>query len=60
MRHYSTLVVFLLLLGFVTPCFSQDSPKPESIMGKMAFKLTRGITNVATAIVERVLGRRAS
>jgi putative exosortase-associated protein (TIGR04073 family) len=52
MRVYIALFSFLLFLGFVTPGFAQEQPKPETIVGKMAFKFTRGITNVATSIVE--------
>ena len=52
MRGYIALFSFLLFLGFVNPGFAQESPKPETIVGKMAFKFARGITNVATSIVE--------
>jgi len=31
---------------------AMDSPRPESIAEKMSFKLVRGVTNFATAIVE--------
>jgi len=52
MRGYVALFSFLLLLGFVNPGFAQETPKPETIVGKMAFKFARGITNVATSVVE--------
>jgi putative exosortase-associated protein (TIGR04073 family) len=52
MRGYIALFSFLLLQGFVYPSFAQESPKPETIVGKMAFKFARGITNVATCVVE--------
>ena len=52
MRAYAILFSFLLLLCLVAPCFAQDSAKPESIVGKMSFKLTRGVTNVATSVGE--------
>ena len=42
----------LLFLNFAAPCFAQEPPRPETIVEKMSFKLTRGITNVATSIVE--------
>lgn len=48
-------VVILLLLAlslFSVPAFAVDTPRPESITEKMSFKLVRGVTNVATAIVE--------
>jgi putative exosortase-associated protein (TIGR04073 family) len=34
------------------PAFAIDTPKPESIAEKMSFKLVRGMTNIATSIVE--------
>jgi putative exosortase-associated protein (TIGR04073 family) len=52
MRGYTILFSFLLLLCLVAPGFAQESDKPENIVGKMAFKFTRGITNVATSVVE--------
>ena len=42
----------LLFLNFAAPCFAQEPPRPETIVEKMSFKLTRGVTNVATSIVE--------
>jgi len=52
MRVYAILFSFLLLLCLVAPSFAEDAAKPESIVGKMAFKVTRGVTNVATSIGE--------
>ena len=52
MRVYAIPFSFLLLLCLVAPGFAQESAKPENIVGKMAFKFTRGITNVATSVVE--------
>lgn len=53
MRGYAALFSFLLVFGFAAPRgFAQESPRPETIVEKMAFKFTRGITNVGTAIVE--------
>jgi putative exosortase-associated protein (TIGR04073 family) len=52
MRVYAIPFSFLLLLCLVAPGFAQESAKPENIVGKMAFKATRGFTNVATSLVE--------
>jgi putative exosortase-associated protein (TIGR04073 family) len=52
MRAYTALFSFLLFVCLVTPCHAQEEPKPESIVGKMSFKFVRGITNVATSVVE--------
>jgi putative exosortase-associated protein (TIGR04073 family) len=52
MRNYAILFSFLMLFFFVAPGFAQESAKPESIVGKMAYKITSGITNVATSVVE--------
>jgi putative exosortase-associated protein (TIGR04073 family) len=52
MRVYAILFSFLLLLCLVAPSFAQESAKPENIVGKMAFKVTRGVTNVATSVGE--------
>jgi putative exosortase-associated protein (TIGR04073 family) len=52
MRIYAILFSFLLFLCLVAPGIAHESAKPENIVGKMAFKFTRGITNVATSVVE--------
>jgi len=52
MRVYAILFSFLLLLCLVAPGFAQESAKPENIVGKMAYKVTRGVTNVATSVGE--------
>ena len=52
MRILALVLSLLVLLAFSTPVLAQESPKPESVVEKMAFKLVRGVTNVATAIVE--------
>ena len=52
MRGPAILFSFLLLLCLVTPGFAEETAKPENIVGKMAFKLTRGVTNIATSVVE--------
>jgi putative exosortase-associated protein (TIGR04073 family) len=51
MRFRLGLVV-VLLLAFTSLAAAQDPQKPEAIVEKMSFKLVRGITNVATAVVE--------
>src|SRR5512138_1371266 len=49
----AVLIISLLLVPLVSAsAFAMDSPKPESIAEKMSFKLVRGVTNFATAIVE--------
>ncbi len=52
MRVYAILFSSLLLLSLAVPCFAQEEAKPEHIVGKMAYKFTSGITNVATSIAE--------
>lgn len=52
MRIYAILFSFLLLFCLVASGFAQDSAKPENIVGKMAYKFTSGLTNVATSVVE--------
>lgn len=52
MRRKATLLSLLLLLVFATSSFAFEGQQPEAIAEKMAFKLVRGVTNVATAIVE--------
>ncbi len=48
----SICVSLLLLLCLAVPGFAQDTEKPEHIVGKMAYKLTSGLTNIATSIAE--------
>ncbi len=52
MRAYATLLTFLLLLCLAAPAFAQETEKPENIIGKMSFKLTRGFTNLASSPAE--------
>ncbi len=52
MRAYAILFSFLLLLCLAAPAFAEEAEKPENIIGKMSFKLTRGVTNVATSPAE--------
>ena len=48
----AVLALTILMLIAASPCLAIEAQKPEAIADKMAFKLARGITNVATAIVE--------
>ncbi len=52
MRLITVMVPFILILGLAVPSFAQDEKKPESVIGKMSVKLVRGITNMATSVVE--------
>jgi putative exosortase-associated protein (TIGR04073 family) len=52
MKKFITALAVSLLAVAANPAFATDVPKPESIAEKMSFKLVRGITNFATAIVE--------
>ena len=52
MRFVTLAALLLATLALTTPAFAQDGPKPEFIAEKMAFKFARGVTNLATAVVE--------
>lgn len=52
MRTKATLFSLMLILVFATSSFAVEGQQPEAIAEKMAFKLVRGVTNVATSIVE--------
>lgn len=52
MRILTRALPLLLLLCIASPVLAQDSPKPEAIVDKMAFKFVRGATNVVTSIAE--------
>jgi putative exosortase-associated protein (TIGR04073 family) len=52
MRVFSAMFSLIILIALAAPAFAQEEPKPEGVVGKMAVKLTRGVTNVATAPVE--------
>ena len=52
MRSFAWFLALTLTLSCSSPLFAQDEPKPEFVVEKMAFKLVRGVTNCATAIVE--------
>lgn len=47
-----TALLSLLLMMFATASFGYEGQQPEAIAEKMAFKLVRGVANVATSIVE--------
>jgi putative exosortase-associated protein (TIGR04073 family) len=49
MSCISLLLVAVLLL---MPLAAQAEPQPETILEKMAIKLTRGVTNIVTSPVE--------
>ena len=52
MRTKATLLSLLLVMVFATASFAMEGQQPEAIAEKMAFKLVRGVTNMATAVVE--------
>jgi putative exosortase-associated protein (TIGR04073 family) len=52
MRLVITIITLMLIACLSYPSFAQDEKKPETIVGKMSVKLVRGVTNVATSIVE--------
>lgn len=46
-------VIFSLVLTLIAHnALAQESPQPEAIAEKMAFKLVRGVANVTTSVVE--------
>jgi len=52
MRTKATLLSLLLIMLFATASFAVEGQQPEAIAEKMAFKLVRGVANVATSVVE--------
>ncbi|WP_298437838.1 exosortase system-associated protein, TIGR04073 family [Geobacter sp.] len=52
MRSVTLALLLLAALALTPPAFAQDGPKPEFVAEKMAFKFARGVTNLATAVVE--------
>ncbi len=52
MRTPAICFSLLLLFCLAAPGFAQDAGKPEHAVGKMAYKLTSGITNIATSVAE--------
>lgn len=45
-------LLILSLLVVALPAGAADAPRPDAVVEHMAVKLVRGITNVATAVVE--------
>jgi putative exosortase-associated protein (TIGR04073 family) len=52
MKMTLLLPVMLLTIMFALPVAARADQKPEMIVEKMAVKLTRGVTNAVTCIVE--------
>lgn len=52
MKKPAVIVSLLLLTLISAPASAVEPPRPESIAELMSFKLVRGVTNFATAIVE--------
>jgi putative exosortase-associated protein (TIGR04073 family) len=52
MRLPAMIGTLLLLVSFSVSCLAQEESKPEFVAGKMSVKFVRGITNVATSVVE--------
>jgi putative exosortase-associated protein (TIGR04073 family) len=52
MRILIAVSAMFLISIAVNPAFAQESQQPEAIAEKMAFKLVRGVANVATSFIE--------
>lgn len=52
MKRPAVILSLLIVTLISIPAWAIDQPKPESVAEKMAFKLVRGVTNVATAVAE--------
>ncbi|MBI1921603.1 MAG: exosortase system-associated protein, TIGR04073 family [Geobacter sp.] len=52
MRRWMMIFVAISLLGGVSPAFAEQEKKPEAVVERMTVKFVRGVTNMATAIVE--------
>ena len=52
MRIFTAALPLLLLLTIANPVFAEETQKTDVVIEKMSFKLVRGITNMATCIVE--------
>jgi putative exosortase-associated protein (TIGR04073 family) len=52
MRCKAPLLSLLLLLLLAAPSLALEEQQPEAVTEKMAFKLVRGVANVATSVVE--------
>jgi putative exosortase-associated protein (TIGR04073 family) len=46
------VVILMTAITGIASASTQDPQKPEAIVEKMSFKLVRGVTNIATSIVE--------
>lgn len=52
MRSAAAILFLCAFLASGSPARAAEELKPETIAEKMAFKLGRGVTNLATAVVE--------
>jgi len=52
MRTFITFLSLLIVAGSTTPAFAQESQRTEIVMGRMSYKLVRGVTNAATCFIE--------
>jgi putative exosortase-associated protein (TIGR04073 family) len=52
MRISVMVPVLLITLGFGFQASAQETQRAEVVIGKMAFKFVRGVTNAATCVVE--------
>ena len=52
MRIIIVSSLFVLVLGFIHTAGAQEMQRSDVIVGRMAFKLTRGVTNIGTALAE--------
>ena len=52
MRKFIASLTLLMVVGCIIPAFAQEKQRPEVIVEKMSYKLTRGVTNAATCFVE--------
>ncbi|RQW78371.1 MAG: exosortase system-associated protein, TIGR04073 family [Geobacter sp.] len=52
MRKLTASLPLLLLLCLSNPAGAAETPRSDMIIEKMSFKLARGVTNIATCVVE--------
>jgi putative exosortase-associated protein (TIGR04073 family) len=52
MRIFITFSLLLIAVTFAGAAFAQELQRTDVVMGKMAFKFVRGVTNAATCVVE--------
>lgn len=52
MRNTAAMLLLLFGITMATPVMAEDALPPAAIAEKMAFKFTRGITNVVTCVAE--------